>query len=98
MALYKELGRVTAEIQECKRDLGWEYSVLSDTQTTMGTLRGNLDGLHEELGGEIKTLHKKVDSTLCKVDDKISHMDENLNKILNSLEPSGLASINLFSY
>jgi hypothetical protein len=51
----------------------------------MGTLKGNMDVLQGELGGRISALHKKLDSTLCKVDDKISHMDENLNKTMGSL-------------
>jgi hypothetical protein len=85
MALCKELGMVTAKINECKRDICGAYSALSDIQTNMGTLKGNMDVLHEELGGRISAFHKKLDSTLCKVDDKISHMDENLNKTMGSL-------------
>ena len=79
MALCTELGRVTTEINDLKRDFRGMYS-------NMGTLKGNLDILHDELGGEIKTLHRKVDSTLCKVDDKISHMDENLKTTMGSLK------------
>jgi hypothetical protein len=92
MALYKEVGRVTAEMNDIKRDLGGAYSALSDIQTNMGTLKGNLDVLHDELGGKINTLRKEVDSTLCKFDGNLNktmgsltqELNENLNNIMGS--------------
>jgi hypothetical protein len=53
MALCTELGRVTAEMNDLKRDVSGIYS-------NMGTLRGNLDILHDELGCEIKTFATRL--------------------------------------
>jgi hypothetical protein len=83
-------------MNDIKCDLGGVYSALSDNQRNMGTLKGNLDVLQEELGGKINTLRKEVDSTVCKIGGNLTKTMGSLTQKLDmlcALVPQGQGSL-----